>query len=78
MALYSDDADCQAAYPTGFGCSLGFLGAGCIVAPLIYWFILGRINAKRELMSEDEVFEKYTVEELQEKGDLSPLYRYER
>lgn len=46
--------------------------------PLIYWFILGRVNAKRDLMSEEEVFEKYTVEELQEKGDLSPLYRYER
>ncbi|ORY30195.1 major facilitator superfamily domain-containing protein [Naematelia encephala] len=65
-------------YHTGFGCSLAFLGAGCIVVPMIYWYILGRINAKREAMSEEEIYARYSPEELQEMGDLSPLYRYER
>ncbi|WVQ83331.1 hypothetical protein IAT38_005470 [Cryptococcus sp. DSM 104549] len=65
-------------YHTGFGCSLAFLGAGCIVLPMVYWYILGRINSKREQMSEVEVSAKYSAEELQEMGDLSPLYRYER
>ncbi|KAL7418629.1 hypothetical protein Q5752_007087 [Cryptotrichosporon argae] len=65
-------------YPLGFGLSLGFLGLGCIVVPIIYWYLLGRINAARDAMSHDEIYEKYTIDELQDMGDLSPLYRYER
>ncbi|RSH87143.1 hypothetical protein EHS25_003634 [Saitozyma podzolica] len=65
-------------YPTGFGCSLGFLGAGCIIVPMLYWYIIGRINAKRDALSEAEIYDKYSVDELQDMGDLSPLYRYER
>lgn len=65
-------------YPTGFGCSLAFLGAGIIVTPLMYWYVIGRINRKRDAMSEEEVYAKYTPDELQEMGDRSPLYRYER
>jgi hypothetical protein len=67
-----------ASYPTGFGCSLGFLGAGCIVVPRLYWYIIGRINAKRDALTEAEIYDKYSVDELQDMGDLSPLYRYER
>ncbi|ODN76463.1 hypothetical protein L198_08058 [Cryptococcus wingfieldii CBS 7118] len=66
------------AYHTGFGVSLAFLGLGNIVTPILYWFLIGHINGKRDKMSEEEIYEKYTAEELQEMGDLSPLYRYER
>ncbi|WVQ83730.1 hypothetical protein IAT38_005874 [Cryptococcus sp. DSM 104549] len=65
-------------YPTGFGVSLAFLGLGNILVPMIYWYLVGRINRKREAMTEDEIYAKYTPAELQEMGDLSPLYRYER
>uniref|UniRef100_A0A0B7KKP3 Major facilitator superfamily (MFS) profile domain-containing protein n=1 Tax=Bionectria ochroleuca TaxID=29856 RepID=A0A0B7KKP3_BIOOC len=62
-------------YPTGFGASLGFATAGvgaCIVLELIY----KTINAKREAMTEQEIRNKYTEEELNELGDQSPLFRY--
>jgi hypothetical protein len=49
-----------------FGCSW----------PVIYYFILKRINAKRAAMDEGEIRAKYTEEELSEMGDLSPLFRY--
>ncbi|OCF75005.1 hypothetical protein I204_03853 [Kwoniella mangroviensis CBS 8886] len=65
-------------YPTGFGVSLGLMGFGNIVVPSLYWLYCGRINKKRDQMSEEEVHQKYSHEELEEMGDLSPLYRYER
>ncbi|WWC91102.1 uncharacterized protein L201_006043 [Kwoniella dendrophila CBS 6074] len=65
-------------YPTGFGVSLGCMGFGNVVVPSLYWLYCGRINKKRDQMSEDEIHAKYTHEELEEMGDLSPLYRYER
>lgn len=48
---------------------------GCVWPPL-YALILKRINAKRALMSEDEIRAKYTDDELAEMGDESPLFRY--
>jgi MFS family permease len=65
-------------YPTGFGVSLAILGSGLIVGPCIYWWAIGRINRKRDAITEEEIYAKYTPEELQEMGDRSPLYRYER
>ncbi|CAG9988810.1 unnamed protein product [Clonostachys byssicola] len=63
-------------YPVGFGISIGMIGAfGCVWPPL-YALILKRINAKRALMSEEEVRAKYTDDELAEMGDESPLFRY--
>ncbi|CAG9951969.1 unnamed protein product [Clonostachys rosea f. rosea IK726] len=63
-------------YPVGFGISIGMVGAfGCVWPPL-YALILKRINAKRALMSEDEIRAKYTDDELAEMGDESPLFRY--
>ncbi|WVW80169.1 hypothetical protein I302_102146 [Kwoniella bestiolae CBS 10118] len=65
-------------YPTGFGVSLGLMGLGNIVVPSLYWVYCGWINKKRERLTIEEVHEKYSQEELEEMGDLSPLYRYER
>ncbi|OAA60590.1 Major facilitator superfamily domain, general substrate transporter [Niveomyces insectorum RCEF 264] len=62
-------------YPTGFGVSLTMAGLG-IVASVLLDVIYGRINKKRDLVSEDEVREKYTDDELAALGDRSPLFRY--
>lgn len=62
-------------YSTGFGTSLGLAGAGvvsCVVLELTY----SRINKEREKMSEEEIREKYSLEELEDMGDRSPLFRY--
>ncbi|TYJ52658.1 hypothetical protein B9479_006750 [Cryptococcus floricola] len=66
------------AYHTGFGTCLAFVGFGNILVPSLYYFYVGYVNKEREKMSEEDVYAKWTVEELQEMGDLSPLYRYER
>ncbi|CEL08694.1 hypothetical protein ASPCAL11839 [Aspergillus calidoustus] len=63
-------------YPVGFGISLGMLAVFGCIWPVIYYFILKRINAKRAAMDETEIRAKYTEEELSEMGDLSPLFRY--
>ncbi|KAK4686269.1 hypothetical protein P7C73_g3857, partial [Tremellales sp. Uapishka_1] len=65
-------------YKVGFGTSLAATGVGALLVPIVYWFVIGRINKKRENMSVDEISAQYSTEELQEMGDLSPLYRYER
>ncbi|KAL6353849.1 hypothetical protein LRP88_12844 [Fusarium phalaenopsidis] len=62
-------------YPTGFGSSLGFVAAGalaCLVVEALYKYV----NTQRAKMTEEEVFAKYTPEELDAMGDRSPFYRY--
>lgn len=62
-------------YPTGFGTSLALAGAGavsCLVLEITYW----RINKEREKISEEEIRDKYSLEELEELDDRSPLFRY--
>lgn len=63
-------------YPTGFGTSLAFAGAGVLaVVGLELTYIV--INKKREaLCLREDVREKYTIEELAAMGDKSPLFRY--
>jgi hypothetical protein len=58
------------AYPTGF--------VGSILTPMLYWWLIGRVNQKRDLMAEEEIRSKFTPEQLTLMGDLSPFYRYER
>jgi hypothetical protein len=67
-----------AGYPSGFGTSLGFTGFGCVVVPIVYWWMIKRENKKREAIPVQDIRRDYTDEELHELGDLSPLYRYER
>ncbi|OJI99433.1 hypothetical protein ASPVEDRAFT_60462 [Aspergillus versicolor CBS 583.65] len=63
-------------YPVGFGISMGMLAVFGCIWPVIYYFILKRINAKRAAMDENEIRSRYTEEELSEMGDRSPLFRY--
>ncbi|BCS22289.1 uncharacterized protein APUU_30514S [Aspergillus puulaauensis] len=62
-------------YPTGYGTALGVicLGVGCAVA---MEFFLWRSNQAKSRLSEDEIREQYTPEQLDAMGERSPLYRY--
>lgn len=62
-------------YPTGYGTSFGFAAAG-IVAVVSLELALKRLNRKKEQMSEAEIREKYTDEELDKMGERSPLFKY--
>jgi MFS family permease len=62
-------------YPTGFGNSLAFGGAG-LVAALVLEAGLHRSNQRNARWTEAEVREKYTDEELERMGDRSPLFKY--
>ncbi len=64
-------------YPTGFGVSLAFLGAGNVLLPIVYAGYVRWVNKKRDAMSEEEIRQKYTDDELAEMGDESPLFRYQ-
>lgn len=62
-------------YPTGFGTSMALACAGvvsCAVLELTYW----RINKERAKMSEEEVRARYSLSELEDLDDRSPLFRY--
>lgn len=62
-------------YPTGYGTALGIicLGVGCAVT---MEFFLWRSNQAKSRLSEDEIREQYTPEQLDAMGERSPLYRY--
>lgn len=62
-------------YPVGFGVSLA-IAASAVLSALTLELIYKRENAKKALMTEDEVRESYTEEELGNLGDKSPLFRY--
>jgi hypothetical protein len=78
VAIFTGEAHDSAGYPAGFGTSLGCTGLGCIVIPLIYWYVVRRINAQRDTIAPEEIAAKYSAEELHEMGDLAPTYRYEK
>lgn len=63
-------------YPVGFGISITMLGLFGIVWPVVYFFILKRINRCRARMPAEEIHENYTDGELADMGDESPLFRY--
>lgn len=62
-------------YPSGFGSSLAFAAAG-IVACFTLEFLLWKINGRNAKLSEEEVRDRYSDEELDRMGDKSPLFRY--
>ncbi|KAI8232763.1 Major facilitator superfamily transporter [Colletotrichum sp. SAR 10_96] len=62
-------------YPTGYGTSFGFASAG-IIAVITLEALLYRRNKKKELMSEDEVRQRHSDEELDRMGEKSPLFKY--
>ncbi|KAH7313920.1 major facilitator superfamily domain-containing protein [Stachybotrys elegans] len=71
--IYKDNE--KPKYTTGYGASLGFAVAGIICAVTLELLLL-RINKKRAQVSEDEIRQKYTDDELYAMGDRSPLFRY--
>ncbi|KAM0715822.1 hypothetical protein Q7P37_008336 [Cladosporium fusiforme] len=62
-------------YPTGFGTSLAFAAAGIVSALLLEFFYVTH-NRKYANVTEEEVREKYTDEELDKMGNKSPLFKY--
>ncbi|EFQ33766.1 major facilitator superfamily transporter [Colletotrichum graminicola] len=62
-------------YPTGFGTSFAFASAG-IVAAITLEVLLHRLNKNKALISEEEVRQRYTDEELDRMGEKSPLFKY--
>ncbi|OGE47842.1 hypothetical protein PENARI_c036G12525 [Penicillium arizonense] len=62
-------------YPTGFGLSLAF-GGSALVAALILEISFVYANKLNGMMSESEIRDAYSDEQLLEMGDKSPLFRY--
>lgn len=63
------------AYPTGYGTSIGVLGAGILIAlglETAYWYL----NKQKSMVPEEDVRARYTEQELSDLGDRSPLYKY--
>ena len=63
-------------YPVGFGICLALLVVFGIVWPVVYYFILKGINARRAAIPIEEIQAKYTEEQLADMGDESPMFRY--
>jgi hypothetical protein len=62
-------------YHTGFGTGLAFVATGVIITMLLA-FAYKTVNKRRDLLSEDEVRNQYTEEQLAKMGDESPMFRY--
>ncbi|QGI77157.1 unnamed protein product [Fusarium fujikuroi] len=62
-------------YPTGYGTSLAFGLAG-VVAVLLLETLLKRGNAKKAKMTEEEIRQRYTDDDLVRMGEKSPLFKY--
>ncbi|KAF2102142.1 MFS general substrate transporter [Rhizodiscina lignyota] len=62
-------------YWAGYGTCLGLVVAAQIMA-LVLRRSYAKINAERDLMSEEEIRAKYTDLELIQMGDRSPFFRY--
>ncbi|KAJ5371061.1 uncharacterized protein N7496_007153 [Penicillium cataractarum] len=62
-------------YPTGFGLSLAFGLSGLLVAAILELSFMFA-NKRRSRMSETEIRETYTDEQLLKMGDRSPLFKY--
>ncbi|OJJ83663.1 uncharacterized protein ASPGLDRAFT_48226 [Aspergillus glaucus CBS 516.65] len=62
-------------YVTGYGSSIAFASAG-VIACLVLEFSLFRLNQKKARMTEVQVHEMYSEEELREMGEKSPLFKY--
>ncbi|KAI0424067.1 major facilitator superfamily domain-containing protein [Xylaria sp. FL1042] len=62
-------------YPTGYGTSLGIIVLG-IVAACVLESSLRRRNRTKRRLSEYEIRQQYTQEQLDAMGEKSPLYKY--
>ncbi|KAJ6066430.1 hypothetical protein N7499_001393 [Penicillium canescens] len=62
-------------YPTGFGLSLAF-GGSALVAALILEVSFVYANKRNGMMTESEIRDTYSDEQLLDMGDKSPLFKY--
>ena len=62
-------------YPTGYGNSLAFASAGFMPC-LVLEFCLFRLNKQKAQLSDAEIWDRYTDENLSEMGEKSPLCNY--
>ncbi|KAH0425020.1 major facilitator superfamily transporter [Colletotrichum camelliae] len=62
-------------YPTGYGTSLGIICLGLISAALL-GFLLWRLNSKKSKLSQHEIRQRFSQEQLDGMGEKSPLYQY--
>lgn len=62
-------------YPTGYGTSLGIICLG-LVSAFSLEFLLWTLNKKKAKLSEDDVRQQYSQEQLDGMGEASPLYKY--
>ncbi|KAL4791067.1 major facilitator superfamily domain-containing protein [Aspergillus venezuelensis] len=62
-------------YWTGYGTSLGVIVLS-LSAAVFLRFKFKRLNKKKEAMSLEEAYQRYTEEQLWDLGDESPLFRY--
>lgn len=62
-------------YPTGYGTSLAFASIG-IIAMLVLEFALWTTNKKNANLTEADIRQRFSDEDLRKLGDRSPLYRY--
>ncbi|KAF6833255.1 hypothetical protein CPLU01_05606 [Colletotrichum plurivorum] len=62
-------------YPTGYGTSLGIICLGLMSAFSLEFF-LWTLNKKKAKLSEHEVRQQYSQEQLDGMGEKSPLYKY--
>ncbi|PLB47724.1 MFS general substrate transporter [Aspergillus steynii IBT 23096] len=75
IGSYIYKADEKPRYPTGYGTSLAFTAAG-IAAALTLEFCLWNANQTNAKMTESEIEEKYTEDQLRDMGEKSPLFKY--
>lgn len=62
-------------YPVGYGTSLAFGLAG-IVAVILLETLLKRANVEKSKITEEEVRQRYSEEDLVRMGENSPLFKY--
>lgn len=62
-------------YPTGFGSSFAFSALG-LCATMALFFSYRFMNRQKAKLTDDEIRERYTQEELDKLGDRSPLFGY--
>jgi sugar phosphate permease len=62
-------------YETGYGTTLAFVCLGLVVS-LVLELSLKMVNRRKQQVSEEEIRQQYTDEQLDKMGDKSPLFQY--
>lgn len=76
VGSYIYKADEAPKYPTGYGTSLAFGGAGIVAACALEHFLIVS-NKRNARLSDEEVAARYTDAQLYKMGDRSPRFVYQ-